>query len=218
MNKINEKLLTISKTHIALKAPFLLRTLSSAVLGAGIGYYDTFVNLHVDKNYRSLHYRDDLIMFIQKNNYNPDQTIGMMTAVETKDLQFKLYAHKDFSVFIVVTAGTGNAVDSTNAYKYHRNQEIGTINTWLFINGNVTDEALVQAIITATEAKTKALYDEKIYDPLSKTIATGTSTDSVVVATTGRGTFLPYAGAATSLGQLIGKGVYELTKKAIGRS
>src|SRR5699024_11587777 len=48
-------------------------------------------------------------------------------------------------------------------------ERLGTINTWLFINGHVGDDTLVQAITTATEAKTRALHDLDIRDPISNT-------------------------------------------------
>ena len=52
-------------------------------------------------------------------------------------------------------------------------------------------------------------------DPLTGTIATGTSTDSLLVAATQQGEFLPYAGPITPLGKLIGHGVYDCTVRAI---
>ena len=46
--------------------------------------------------------------------------------------------------------------------------------------------------------------------------ATGTSTDAVVVACTGRGDSLPYAGPATPVGWLIGQGVRQALGEALG--
>src|SRR5699024_4853211 len=97
-------------------------------------------------------------------------------------------------------------------------ERLGTINTWLFINGHVGDDTLVQAITTATEAKTRALHDLDIRDPISNTLATGTSTDSILVAATQSGAKLPYAGTATPQGQLIGKAIYQETKRPILRT
>ena len=77
------------------------------------------------------------------------------------------------------------------------------------------DEAFIQAMITATEAKTKALQVENVKDPLTGTIATGTSTDSLLIAATQQGENLPYAGPITPLGKLIAHGVYDCTVKAI---
>ena len=73
----------------------------------------------------------------------------------------------------------------------------------------------IQAMITATEAKTKALHEEQIYDAHYGTIATGTATDSLLVAATQSGEEMPYAGPITEVGKLIGHGVFETTVKAI---
>ena len=37
----------------------------------------------------------------------------------------------------------------------------GTINTWIFVNGELTEEAFIQSIMTATEAKVKVMNDPK---------------------------------------------------------
>lgn len=75
----------------------------------------------------------------------------------------------------------------------------------------------MQAVMTATEAKTKALYDEKIIDPETNTYATGTSTDCIAIAATQTGETFPYAGTITPLGKAIGRTVYEATKEALRR-
>ncbi len=72
-------------------------------------------------------------------------------------------------------------------------------------------------MMTATEAKAQALRELDIKDSRTDTIATGTSTDSMLIAATQHGETLPYAGTATELGQLIGKSVFTETKKAIRR-
>lgn len=212
---INEDLLNIDNDFISLISPISLRVLSSAVCGSGFGHYKSFINRHVHKDYNISNHIRDMESFIQKHGFNVNNTVGMMTAVKIKDVAFKLYKTKTFSIFVVITAGVGNAVDSTKAHHYTRNQHVGTINTWIFVNGVLTDEAFVQAIITATEAKTKALHDLHVLDPISKTIATGTSTDSILIAATQRGEKLTYAGTATPLGQLIGLSIYNETKRAI---
>jgi len=59
-------------------------------------------------------------------------------------------------------------------------------------------------VITATEAKTAVLQDWQLLTPDGH-VATGTSTDAVVVACTGRGPTLPYAGPVTSVGATIAR-------------
>jgi len=55
---------------------------------------------------------------------------------------------------------------------------------------------------TATEAKTMALTAGDVRKPLAD-LASGTSSDSVVVAGTMRGAGLSYAGPATTVGRLV---------------
>lgn len=119
------------------------------------------------------------------------------------------------SLIVIVTAGIGGAIDVSHAYERTAYQTIGTINTWVIINGKLSEEAFVQGMMTATEAKSKALQTEKVMDKLSNTIATGTPTDSLLVAATQQGEFMQYAGPLTEVGKMIGKGVYEATVEAI---
>ena len=103
-----------------------------------------------------------------------------MTAVTTEHAEIEEYKGDFGTVLIAVTAGIGNAVDVSEALTRDRENRIGTINTWVIVNGQLPDEAFIQAIMTATEAKTKALQTEEVKDPLTGTIATGTPTDSLL--------------------------------------
>ena len=65
---------------------------------------------------------------------------------------------------------------------------------------------MVNTVITATEAKSLALAAWQVTDPAGAP-ASGTSTDAVVVACTGRGAALDYAGPATVIGFLVADAV-----------
>ena len=82
----------------------------------------------------------------------------------------------------------------------------GTINVILLVDGALTPAAMVNAVITATEAKTMTLADWDVKTPEGDD-ASGTSTDTVVVACTGRGEALSYAGPATQVGWLAARAV-----------
>ena len=60
----------------------------------------------------------------------------------------------------------------------------------------------------ATEAKALALFEAGIKTE-GGSIATGTSMDTIVVASTDRGPFFRYAGPSTLVGHLIGQAVYD---------
>ncbi len=214
--KIDENMLSISPERIVLQSKQPLKTVSSGVVGAGAGWYSNFVNRHVDATYNCTNHREEMREYLTNHGFPVSQTVGMMTAVTLEDNSYRVYEGDGFSVMIVVTAGVGNAVDSTR-----ENSPVaapvkpGTINTWIFVNGKLTDEAYIQSIITATEAKAQVLRDCHILDAHTKKQATGTSTDSILVAATQQGKEIDYAGTATELGAIIGRGVYQEMKQSI---
>ncbi|GKW45458.1 adenosylcobinamide amidohydrolase [Planococcus sp. NCCP-2050] len=203
----------VSPEMVVYQSEMPLKTVSSAVINAGAGWFRTFINRHVDMDYNIDDSVQEMTGFIESKGYKPTETVGMMTAVRTEHAVVKEYQGDFGSVVIAVTAGVGNAVDVSRALD--REVGVGTINTWIMVNGHLSDEAFIQAMITATEAKTKALHQEEVKDPLTGTIATGTSTDSCLVSATQQGEYLPYAGPITELGKLIGTGVFECTLEAL---
>lgn len=216
--EVEASLLSFDSDRIVLQSKQPLKTVSSGVTGAGFGWYSNFVNRRVDASYNCADHRQEMRDYLMGNGFNPSQTVGMMTAVCLDDKSFNVYKGDDFSILVVVTAGVGNAVDSTRASPPIAGPvKPGTINTWVFINGKLTDEAFIQSIITATESKAQVLRDLNVRDPLTKTQATGTSTDSILVAATQQGKELSYAGTATELGHLIGTAVYHEMKQSILR-
>ncbi|GAA0324259.1 ATP-binding cassette domain-containing protein [Bacillus carboniphilus] len=199
------------------QSPIPLKTISSAVFNSGMGWYSTFLNRKVTPDYDCDDSQNEMRDFIQQKGLNVTDTVAMMTAVHMEDVVIKEWNDKgeDFSFLVMVTAGVGNAIDVSRSYQNDRKEIPGTINVWVLVNGDLAEEAFVQAIMTATEAKSKALFDLEIHDSFSKTQATGTPTDSMLIASTQKGTPLAYAGPVTSLGKGIGKTVYDATREAI---
>lgn len=216
--KVTFQSIPIEQTEewIKLSFPFPLKTLSSAVLGSGFSWKQIFVNRHVHKDYECDNPEDDMRQFLKSHNLSIDDTVAMMTAAILDNYSSRLIKNDSFELFVVVTAGVGNAVDvsKATAHKWEKD-EVGTINTWIFINGELSEEAFIQAMMTATEAKAKALIDEKVLDPVTNTVATGTSTDSILVSATQRGEGFQYAGTITELGKAIGETTYECTVEAV---
>ncbi|MDW0116427.1 adenosylcobinamide amidohydrolase [Sporosarcina thermotolerans] len=212
---VNKQHFTVTADHVSLKVEQPLKTISSAVTNPGLGWYRAFVNRHVDANYNCEDVKAEMADYLEKRGYHLTDTVGMMTAVTTEHAEIGEYKGEFGTVLIMVTAGVGNAVDVSQALSRDREPHIGTINTWVIVNGHLPEEAFIQAMITATEAKAKALQTEDVKDPLTGSIATGTSTDSLLIAATQEGQHLPYAGPITPLGKLIGHGVYDCTIRAI---
>ena len=205
----------ITNESVILQSPFPLKILSSAVHNAGLGWYSNIVNRRVELDYNVKEVKEEYVQYLITKGFATTNTVGMMTAVDPKKAIIKQYNATFGEVLIMVTAGIGNAIDVSLAYKRERSIQIGTINTWIVVNGKLSDEAFVQLMMTATEAKAKALFHEEVIDPITCTIATGTPTDSLLIAATQQGEMLPYGGTITEVGKIIGRGVFEATVEAI---
>lgn len=199
--------------HVQFKQP--LKSISNGVIGDGIQWLTHFCNFHVKKNYQCDEPAKDVKSWMTKFTIPYEQALGLMTAVMLEDAVVIEEELNGIPILAIVTAGVGNAVDITKRSITEEAQTIGTINTMLFIDAHLTDGALVNGLLSATEAKAKALADLDIKDPETNSIATGTSTDALVLGVTQKGEKTPYAGSGTAVGRVIGQIVYRATQEAI---
>ncbi len=146
-------------------------------------------NHTVPENFDSL----DPFKYIRSvaERFSMDSYFGLLTSVPME----KLAVVRKYDVTAFVTAGVKNP-----------GKPIGTINTILIIDAHPSDGAMINAVITATEAKIAALIE------LGHNF-TGTNTDAVVVARTS-GKYYEYAGPASELGEKI----WDAVKKAVTES
>lgn len=206
---------TIQHDCVHLETPTPLRTISSAMHNPGFGWFRHFINRTVDAQYMVEDAHAEMKQYIVSQQLPIEQTVAMMTAVDAEHAVIRRYTNDADDIFVMVTAGVGNAVDASRGHLHEELQTVGTINLWVIVNGHLTDESFMQAMMTATEAKVKAMHDDNIRDPHTGTLATGTSTDSILIAATQSGTQYEYAGTITDLGKLIGRGVYECMHTAL---
>lgn len=212
---ITKEHFTITEQYIKLQAELPLKTVSSAVHNPGIGWHNCLLNRSVPGDYVISDVKSEVSDFLKRENFSPTNTVVMLTAVPTALVAINEFSAPFGSLIVAVTAGVGNAVDVSRVHGRQDKPYIGTINTWVIINGCLSEEAFFQALMTATEAKTKALQSENIRDERSGTIATGTATDSLLIAATQKGEEMLYGGPITEVGKMIAKGVYETTVQAI---
>ncbi|WP_155593598.1 adenosylcobinamide amidohydrolase [Lysinibacillus cavernae] len=212
---IKKQQFMITEHYIQLQTEIPLKTVSSAVHNPGIGWHNCLLNRSVPADYVISDVKREVSEFLQRENFSPTNTVVMLTAVPTALVAINEFSAPFGSMIVAVTAGVGNAVDVSRVHERQDDPYIGTINTWVIINGCLSEEAFFQAMMTATEAKTKALQSENIRDERSGTIATGTATDSLLIAATQKGEEMLYGGPITEVGKMIAKGVYETTVQAI---
>lgn len=193
------------------------KAISSAMIHPGIGFYKTFVNRTVLPDYYPSDATAEYRQFLEARQIDVHQTLAMMTAVDQSDLITAIFSDGNTTLTVLLTAGLGNAVDVTKSQDYTYRTTQGTINIFVFIEAQASDEAMMQAYNCVLEAKTKVLIDKKVLDKVSGTVATGTSTDSIAVAFRNEGEYHEYGGSITRLGSLIGKGVAETLAKAVDR-
>src|SRR5688572_18091742 len=192
---------TLEAVHVQCTSPLV--TLSSAIVGSGFQRVRHILNFHVDKNYYCTNPKADLQAFAGRMGIN-ERFVGLLTAVKLHKARLAYLQEEVLGVGALVTAGVSNAACAGVTPPF--SHQPGTINIILLLDARLTRAAMLNAVITATEAKCATLAAMDIRtahgDP-----ATGTSTDTVTVAATGKGKLQAYAGPVTTLGWLIARTV-----------
>ncbi len=195
-----------------------LSVLSSAVAGGGSSVAREILNVHVDDRYDG---RPDEDLAALARELEVDAPfVGLLTAAFTEYARCAVEKSGALTVAAVVSVGLsntssagvtppfsgvggdGSAADEAGSGA----PRPGTINVILLVDGALSPAARVNAVITVTEAKTMTLREWDVKTPEGDD-ASGTSTDTVVVACTGRGAELSYAGPATPVGWLAARAV-----------
>jgi len=120
--------------------------------------------------------------------------LALLTAVEMKNVRIL----SDACVTVFVTAGLTNP------------SSFGTINIIVISSEALSEGAIAGTLITATEAKTRALIDKGLQ-------FTGTTSDAIIIAyeQTGEGEPILYGGPATPFGSRVSKLVRAGVKEAL---
>ncbi len=216
----------IQDNKLVLRSKTPLKILSSAVLNGGPCDSNCIVNYQVPEDAGSdlddqVHKEagDFLKEEITKMGFAQNEVVAIMTAAKMKNVELVKLKFEDLALATFVTAGAyfaataGDEIASKQtAFPF---KKWGTINIIILIDGNLAENCMVNAVVTATEAKAAALRELDVRSRFSGEVATGTVTDSVVIACTKRGPLIEYAGTGTTLGELIGKSVKTALKKAI---
>ncbi len=70
-----------SEEFVVFRSNQPLKTLSSAVHNAGMGWYRTFVNRHVDGTYNCDDVKSEMATYLEAKDFPLTETVAMMTAV-----------------------------------------------------------------------------------------------------------------------------------------
>lgn len=152
----------------------------------------------------------------------PSSQVALLaTGMDVENFALADEQFEEFRVCAFVTAGVdSNAmrVGVDHAGTMERDgkvKELGTINTIVLTNAELSEKAMVRSVITATEAKTIALQDLNIRSSYNSELqATGTGTDNVVIIS-GRGPRIDFMGGHTKMGEMLATTVTRATKEAV---
>ena len=148
--------------------------------------------------------------------------VGLMTAVPMKQLVIGREQSGPIWIQCFCTVGVTNAVragEFSPRPGSDRNVP-GTINIILITNATLATAALVGAVQVATESKTGTLIENDVRSVArNASLATGTGTDAVVVASSLEGLHrIPYSGTHTIIGAMIGRLVSRCVQVGLMRS
>lgn len=208
--------ITITKNLLMINSQTNLTTVSSAYYNGGLTKTKTILNIQVPADFdQKLLHEDPLILIKQAKEQLQlnDDFVAMLTLVDIDKMDFASGRVGDVSVNVVSTGGcthpesAGEKIDST--------VKTGTINTFVLLDGNPSGGALMNLFLTATEAKVAAVQDLDVRSRYTGVAATGTVTDSLLVAFSGKGEQFDYGSPASSVGQLVAQCVRKSVRQAI---
>jgi adenosylcobinamide hydrolase len=178
------------------------RALSSAVLGGGLGPVRTWLNLQVPHDYARTDPEAHLGELAASLTL-AGPVAGMLTAAEVAR---RTTARRPLAR-AVATVGIGQPLAAAGR-RPRSVLQAGTINMLIVSAVALTDAALAGALLTATEAKVQALGDAGVRALNHDGPATGTATDSVLVAAPVAAGAQAFAGPATRVGADIAAAVH----------
>jgi adenosylcobinamide hydrolase len=194
---------------VSSRAP--LRVLSSAVHRGGFTEARAIVNLHVRKNDPCVDPAGMIGAFARRAGV-PAPWVGLLTGAYTERAVQAQESAGGFHALAVVTVGLSNPVAAGASPV--ATWVASTINTIVVVDADPEPAALVNAVITATEVKGLALREARLPADGGRA-ASGTSTDAVVIAATGRGPAARYGGPASEMGWVVARAVRVALDRAI---
>ena len=178
------------------------RAVSSGIVGGGLGPRAWWLDAQVDKEY----FHPDPVAHAGEIAAGlglvPDAGIVMLTAADVS----RWTQADDEGVAVAATVGLGLPVLAAvppEVAAREADEPVGTINLLVVVPVPLSDAALVNAVVTATEAKAQALAQAGLR-------ATGTSSDAVCVAcpVAGAGEPEPYGGPRSLWGARAARAVH----------
>lgn len=209
---------TIKDNVLAFTSPDQFKIISSAVYNGGAKKVKHTLNIGVPPGYSDVALHMDPLQLIKMSAAKidvSDDYLAMVTAANVHNFSLVTQTTDEFTVAVAATAGCSHGESSGEEITVE--EIVGTINIIVYIDASPLESCMVAALITATEAKSAALHDFDVRSRYTGDLATGSITDSVTVATTGKGTPIVLGGPASVLGQVVGRCARQAVTEALLR-
>ncbi len=178
--------------------------LSSASVGGGLGQRQWVLNIEVEDDYA----RQDLDNHVSEVATELDlagEGVGLLTAARVG--MFSRVAVSD--VAVCATVGLSHPTWAAAPSEDGLPGSVGTINIVVDLRRAVTPAALVNLVVTATEAKTQALLDRGVD-------GTGTASDAVVITCPTSGEADRFGGPRSAVGSVVARCVHAAVLERTG--
>ena len=206
--------LTIDAVGVAVQAATPLVAASSAIVGGGVREVGAILNVHVTKHGRLGEAQAALEAFARRAGV-AGPYVGLLTGALTERAEIETARHAGITALAVVTIGLSNRI-TAGVSPAAPAPAASTINTIVVLDADAEPAALVNALLTVTEVKTLALIEAGVKGADGH-FATGTSTDAVVVAATGRGPRHQFGGPISDLGWVTAQAAGPALRRGIAR-
>jgi adenosylcobinamide hydrolase len=200
----------VGSEAVVVRSQAPLRVLSSAVHRGGFAEARAVVNLHV-RTYDPCADPAGMLAAFTGRAGVPAPWVGLLTGALTERAVQAEESGGGFQALAVVTVGLSNPVAA--GLSPVATWVASTINTIVVVDADPEPAALVNAVITATEVKGLLLREAGLLAE-GDHAASGTSTDAVVIAATGRGPAARFGGPASEMGWVVARAA----RAALGRA
>ena len=179
--------------------------ISSAPVGGGIGLRSWIINAQVPIDYA----RTDLEAHVRELaivHGCEGAGVGMLTAADVRDASIAEEDGIEVCATVGVTLPAWAAADDGEVRPWRP----GTINVVAHVPVRLSDAALVNAVMTMTEAKAQALFEAGVP-------GTGTASDALCVACNPHGTVEAFAGPRSRVGAPLARAVHAAVRRGVRR-
>jgi len=174
---------------------------STAPSGGGIGFRRWIINAQVPLDY-SRRDPERHVEELATAQSLPGPGVGMLTAADVASV----VRVEDSGVSVETTVGISHPVWAASAERPEGEPRTGTINVVAFVPTTFSEAALLNALCTATEAKSQALF-------LAGIEGTGTASDAVTVVCASRGSTEVFGGPRSRWGAPLARAVCAAVQK-----